>query len=363
MRVLIEASETYRNQTGIGRFSRGLISHLPTDLDVRFSPTDYTQRHHSQAPRTARARLMHFIEHLSLTQIQVASAIRKHTPHVVHSLNFFVPFLSGGVPLVATFFDMAYFDLPRETDPFWGRYGRMLMPVFAQRSSAVITTSYASKARISSRLNVYPEKIAVVYPGVDDCFRPVMVVDELERIRQKYALFGPFFLYAGAWHRPKNLPTLLRAFQGITDALLVITGRAYSAEEEELPRLAEQLKVPARFIGAVPDADLPALYTLAQALVLPSLYEGFGLPVVEAMACGTPVIVSDIPVLREISGEAGLSFPVNSPDALTQLLRAILDSPALREEQSKRALLQAARYRWADAARAVVEVWQHVAKQ
>ncbi len=363
MRVLIEASEAYRNRTGIGRFSRELIRALREypALDLRYSPPDYREREHRHTTRTATQRLKHFAEHLALTQFRAYREARRVQPQILHSLSFFVPLLAQGVPRIETIFDMAYFDLPAETDRFWGRYARALIPVFARQSSAILTISAFSKARILHHLKVDPEKVHVVYPGVSDAFRPISDTQVLEATRRVYALPARYVLYAGAWHRPKNLPTLIRAFRGIQDATLVVTGQAFTEAERDIPRLAETLGIRAQFIGRVAEPDLPALYNMAQALVLPSLYEGFGLPVIEAMACGTPVLVSDIPILREIADAAALTFPTDSVEALHERLRMILDDPQLRAEQQAKALAQSAKFRWTETASKVIEVWRHVA--
>jgi hypothetical protein len=126
MKVLIEASEAYRNQTGIGRFSRELIAHLPASVQPRFSPIDYATRIHKPSRRNLFQRLQHFGQHLTLTQGAITVAAYREQPDIVHSLSFFTPLLIRHIPIVSTIFDLAYFDLPDETDPFWGAYARVI---------------------------------------------------------------------------------------------------------------------------------------------------------------------------------------------------------------------------------------------
>jgi glycosyltransferase involved in cell wall biosynthesis len=359
--VLIEASEAYRNNTGIGRFSRALIDHLPPALDLAFSPQDYAHRTHMSGQRSLWDRGQNFAGHFYLTQVKPLRRVQQMRPDVFHSLSFFNPLLVRGVPLVSTFFDLAYIDQPQQTDRFWGTYGRRMMPIFAERSAAIITTSAVSRQKIIGYFGVPATEVHNVSAGVDARFHPVMDEAALAAIRKVYSLHGKFVLYVGAWHRSKNLPTLLEAFRQVNDATLVITGRPHNDEQAQLPDLARRMGANVQFIGYVRDEDLPGLYTLASVVVQPSLYEGFGLPVVEAMACGTPVIVSDIPVLREIAGDAAPNFPPDDPAALRELLGRLLHDEGVNLTWRHKALRRAADFDWTHTAQAVVDVWRQVA--
>lgn len=356
--ILIEASEAYRNRSGIGRFSRALIAHLPPDLPLAFSPPDYATRRYTPSARTLAGRTAHAAQHLWLTQIAVLQAVRAEQPALLHSLSFFIPLLAGNLPCVATFFDLAYFDLPHETDRWWGAYGRLMMPLAARRAAAIITPSETVRRAVMARFGLPLERVHRVYGGVDPHFRPVNDPPALEHIRRRYGIEGPFVLYVGAWHAPKNLPLLLQACAPLPEVRLVITGGPHTPQEARLPALAQSLGVQAIFTGHVPDEDLPALYSAALAAVLPSRYEGFGLTALEAMACGAPVIVSDIPALTEITGGAALTFPPDSAEALREAIRSLLASPSEREVWRGRGLAQASRFSWERTAEAVVQVWQ-----
>ena len=363
MKVLIEASEAYRNQTGIGRFSRALIDHLPPSVDVVFSPPDFASRRHDVEQRTFTTRLMNFSQHVRLTQFDVVTQARREKPALIHSPSFFVPLFIRRIPTVATIFDLAYFDLPDQTDRFWGMYGRRMMPRFADHAAAIITTSNVSKEKIISHLGIPAEKIHCVYAGVDSRFHPIEDESRRREVLEKYHLESPFVLYAGAWHPHKNLPVLIRAFQGIDSVTLALTGKAHTTDQESVPRLAEKLNVKARFIGYVPDDDLPVLYSLARGVVLPSRYEGFGLPAVEAMACGAPVIVSDIPVLREISAGNALTFSTDAPDELRDSLLRILNSDSEYAIWREKALGHAQAFDWNRTAAGIIDVWEKVSRR
>jgi len=358
MKILIEASEAYRNSTGVGRFSRALIAHLPGTHEFTFSPTNYASRTHSNGQRTFLQRITHASAHFWLTQVTCPLIACQSRPELVHSLSFFAPLGVRNLPSVITIFDLAYFELPEDTDRFWGSYARAAMPLFARRARAIVTTSEVMRGRIVEQFGIRPEHVHVVYGGVDPRFRVLHDAPILAEIREKYQLRDPFILYVGAWHKNKNLEVLLRANVVLSGIELVLTGTPHTRDEAKLIVLAASLKARARFIGFVPDADLPALYNLARVVVQPSLYEGFGLPVIEAMACGTPVIVSDIPVLREVAGNAAQVFPPDDPAALAALLAALLESTSEHATWSDKAAQHAQQFDWTRTARQICAVWE-----
>jgi glycosyltransferase involved in cell wall biosynthesis len=154
---------------------------------------------------------------------------------------------------------------------------------------------------------------------------------------------------------------LLHAFAPLKDATLVITGHATTPEQQEIPELAHKLGVRVRFVGRVSDDELVALYNMAHVVVQPSLYEGFGMPVIEAMACGAPVIASDIDVLQEVAGDAAQFFPRHDPASLSHLLSAALNSPERNPQQSQKSLQRASQYTWPLAVQKLIPIWRGVA--
>lgn len=347
MRILIEASEAYRNYGGIGRFSRSLIAHLPDGLNITYSPSNYANRTHLTGQRTSFHRLSHFFEHLLLTQMKPLRAAR--SADLVHCLSFFGPLAVKKRPIVCTIFDMAYFDLPQQTDSFWGSYARRMMPIFAAKAAAVVTISQVSKTRIHAHLGLPLEKIHCIYPGVS--FKPT----PSDSIRHKYRLPERFALYSGSWAASKNLETLIRA-ASLYQIPVVMTGTAHSAATD-VTRLAHELAAPITFVGHVSDTDLAALYTQARVLVLPSWYEGFGLPLLEAIACGTPVIAADIPVLREIGKDNVFYFPPAEVDALGTAIKTLFADDNLWRTYRAKGCDHAAGFRWEQTAQQMVELW------
>jgi glycosyltransferase involved in cell wall biosynthesis len=191
-------------------------------------------------------------------------------------------------------------------------------------------------------------------------------------IRERYALpEGPrYLIYVGSEDPRKNLPALVRTLaevrRNLPDVELIKVGRPHFAHERcRLVELADQLGVHTaiHFLDDVPEDDLPALYNLAGVCVIPSLYEGFGLPVLEAMACGTPVVCADATSLPEVVGDAGLLVDCTGDSVadLVTAVQAVLTDPALRQELAAKGRVQAARFRWTETASEVARLYGDLA--
>jgi glycosyltransferase involved in cell wall biosynthesis len=223
----------------------------------------------------------------------------------------------------------------------------------AGHARRLIAVSQTTARDLERAYRVSPERIRVVRSGVDESMRP-QPPDSVIRVRQRYGLPDTYFLYVGRAHPRKNLPFLLRAFEEArrhgVEAGLVLAGPGDAPAGEGVRRLAY-----------VPPEDLPALYSGALALLLPSRFEGFGFPVLEAMACGTAVVASSAGALPEIAGDAGILLP---PDDLAGWVRAISDlakDKDARRRLIERGLDRAPRFSWPSAADAVWDVLEEAA--
>ena len=187
------------------------------------------------------------------------------------------------------------------------------------------------------------------------------------KLPSSYGIETPFVLAVGTIEPRKNLLMLLRAFRGLLNrdpycATLVIAGpRGWLADDVAALHAKLELGDQVRFLGAVPAAELSALYSAAELFVMPSLYEGFGLPVVEAMACGAPVIVSNVSSLPEVAGDAGLCLAPDDVDAWAEAMRQVLNDPTLRAELRRKSLGQARKFSWERAAHETLAVYQKAA--
>lgn len=239
----------------------------------------------------------------------------------------------------------------------------------AKNVSAVITDSINSKKDIVNFLDFSPEKIYVVYLAADGLFRPISDQALLEKVRKKFNLPEKFILYVGDVNLHKNLKKLLTA-AAIVNLPLVAVGEALAnkrlAETGELLSEIERLKIGKRVLrlGFVSEDDLVGIYNLATVFVEPSLYEGFGLPVLEAMSCGLPVASSTTSSLPEVGGAAPIYFDPNSRDSMVKAIKTIIDyyekNPAKYDELKRKGLTQAAKFSWEKTARETLKVYEMV---
>src|SRR5258708_437845 len=251
-------------------------------------------------------------------QIELPRILRRHKVDLLHSPHFLLP-LVRPCATVATIHDVIYLACKRDMPSLAGRlYYRGMMKASVRLAERIITDSEFSKADIVRHLNADPAKIGVISPGVHPKFEPITDLARLQSVRDKFRIDGDYILYTGIYRLRKNHAGLLRAFRHFLTnggrAQLVIAG-PMNEGEPVLRRLAEELGIGERvvFTGYVNDSDLTALYSGAKVYACPSLYEGFGFTVLEAMACGTPVVTSSAASLPEVAGDAGLyPHPPNS---------------------------------------------------
>jgi glycosyltransferase involved in cell wall biosynthesis len=282
--------------------------------------------------------------------------LARDRPDVFWGPRHFMPLaLPRRTAAVVTLHDLTFLRYPRTMRRLRAPIARALVPRGLRRARRIITDAQSVRDELRALPGLAGAKIEVVPLGVGPEFRPA-VAAEVAEVRARYGLERPYVLAVGALEPRKNLATLvaahrrLREASGWTGDLVLAGGDAWRLGRDELAG--------ARRLGFVPDADLPALYTAAELLACPSLYEGFGLPVVEAMACGAPVVCADIPVFREVAGEAAVLVPPTDVAALAGAIGRVLGDPALRRELAGRGRERARGFDWdvaADRTLAVLE--------
>jgi len=278
----------------------------------------------------------------------IPRALKSFSPALYHSLYYIMPYRPGTIALL-TIYDLIPLLYPGSVSL---RARFLFYPLFLMAlsaSSGLIVVSQAAFNDLKARFNIGPKKARVIPLAASPSFQP-LTLQEKEAVRLKYKLPEKFILYVGS-HKPhKNLKSLLKAFaraRACKDTSLVLAG-PIGPDSRDLMALAQKLGIEGsvRWLGRVPDSDLPALYSASTAFVFPSLYEGFGLPVLEAMSCGAPVACSDIPALREVAGEAALYFDPRSLDSMAQAIDAILGDQELRENLKEKGFARASEFSW-----------------
>jgi glycosyltransferase involved in cell wall biosynthesis len=295
-------------------------------------------------------------------QLELPRILRRHRVDLLHSPHFLLPLLRP-CPAVATIHDVIYLACPQDLPSRFGRlYYRTMMNACSRMATRIITDSEYSKSEIVSYLRADPEKIDVIYPGVDPVFAPVTDAVQLAAVRSRFGIDREFILCVGIYKPRKNHAGLLRAFERLlasgVQAQLVVAG-PMAEGEAVLRRLAIELGVAERVVltGFVSDADLRALYSAARVCVAPSLYEGFGFTVLEAMACGAPVACSRATSLPEVSGKAALYFDPHDPEEMSRQLGRVFSGDALRASLVEQGRQNLQRFSWAETARQTLAVY------
>lgn len=272
---------------------------------------------------------------------------------------FFSPATEGmlfpSVPQIIMVHDLIPLKYP-ELSPKWQYYYRYLLPLILKKSQRIICISQHTKQDLIDNYQLDPKLIDVVYLGFD---RQLFSPQTDPAILRKYNL-QRYFLYVGDMRFYKNLSRSLAAFDRLTikDCQFVITGKKDDFFYPEIERQVAQLAARERiiFLDYVPTADLPGLYSQAQSLVFPSLYEGFGLPVLEAMACGCPVITANTTSLPEVGGDAVIYVDPYDIDQIAQAMSQILNQPELRASLSQKGLKRSQLFTWDKTARQVGDI-------
>jgi glycosyltransferase involved in cell wall biosynthesis len=273
-----------------------------------------------------------------------------------YSPDFVLPPALPGTRTVLTVHDLSFLHYPDHFVPKLVRYLSRVVPRSVARADRVLADSEATRNDLTRLMDVAPEKVTVLYSGVDPRFHPEPEPGERERLAARYGIGArPYVLSVGTVQPRKNYARLIRAFSQLPgDVELLIGGGRGWLYEEVLVEAARHERV--RMLGFVADADLPALYRGAALFAFPSLYEGFGLPVLEAMACGVPVVCSNVSSLPEVAGEAALLVDPHDEAALTEAMQLGLTDKELRAEMVGQGLEQAAKFTWERAARQLLDV-------
>ncbi|MEO1077049.1 MAG: glycosyltransferase family 1 protein [Bacteroidota bacterium] len=312
-------------------------------------------------------------------QVALPQAAKKAGVDVLHCTSNTAP-LNSPVPTVVTVHDVIYLEgrasaILRGSGTWYQRLGnlyrRQVVPSVAHRAAKVLTVSEYERRRILDTLPMPAEKLDVVYNGVGAHFRPVESADEQRRVRQRYGLPEDFLFFLGNTDPKKNLPCVITAYVEYARSValddraptpLVIADYAREALDVHL-RALDALDLAPRFIlpGYMANTDLPAIYSQAALFLYPSLRESFGIPILEAMACGAPVITSRAASMPEVAGDAAVLIEPTQPSSLASAIRHVLADATLQADLRRQGFARAERFSWARTAERLVEIYEEVA--
>ena len=356
MPIYVDVSAAVHGKAGLGRYAGSLARAL-----VEARPGAFAFFHNGKAPADALDRLPRVpvrsvpagykpwrlavwwgqVLGVPFNRLVPEATLFHATEHLLMPLR--------DVPTVLTVHDLIFHLFPEYHKPLNYWYLRWTMPLYVRRADALIAVSEATRQDLIRLYGVPPAKVRVIPEAAAPHFRPAPAED-VARVRSRYRLPPRFLLTVGTIEPRKNLPRLFQALarlEGAKRPPLVVAGSKGWLYEETF-RTVERLGLEGQvaFLGHVPEEDLPALYTAADLFVLPSLYEGFGLPVLEAMACGTPVVCSHAASLREVAGDAARYVDPRDPEAMAEVLREAWEDPDLRAALRARGLARAASFSW-----------------
>lgn len=376
MHVCIDVSPAAQQHAGLGRYAGEIVRALDQyKKDVELS-LFYN--------RPGNASLPPYLSHLPHQTVKVGNKPWRmgvllsqmiHWPmdkifgavEIFHATNHLLAHF-GQVRTVYTLHDLIFLRYPEHHLPANRWYLTLTMPRYLQAADVIVVPSEHTRRDALEFYDLPESKIKVIYEAAAPIFKPAAGPLQLERVRQKYGLPEKFILHVATIEPRKNLSRLLDAFKSLVadwpDLKLVLIGKKgwlYDEFFRKLKRLGLEEHV--IFPGFIDEADLPACYQLAEVFAFPSLYEGFGLGPLEAMACGTPVVCSNSSSLPEVVGEAGLLFDPTDTVAMTAALRRVLSDQELQTDLRGRALAQAQKFSWQKTADELAAIYQALSKE
>jgi glycosyltransferase involved in cell wall biosynthesis len=312
------------------------------------------------------------IEKVIWEQLTAPNAARNAGVDLYH-VPYFAPPLFPHTPTIATIHDVIPMRLPAYQLGGKVKAYMKLVSYAAHRATMVITVSQHAKQDMIDALKIPPERIRVIYEAAGDEYHPITDPEILAEARARYGISERYIFYLGGLDQRKNVPQLIHAFAhlyaqiGDSHLQLVISGNPDKQRGPLFPDprpIAADLGMSEQIIFRfIEDEDKPAIYSGASLFVFPSLYEGFGLPPLEAMGCGAPVVCSNRTSLPEVVGDAAISIDPEDTQALTEAMHQILTNSTLQADLRARSLRQAAQFSWSKTAQETLAVYQEVSKR
>ncbi len=303
---------------------------------------------------------------LGWDQVAVPGAVKRHGIDVLFNPKYSIP-LRAGCPAVWVCHGLDWYVMPWASRFVDRLSHRFLVPRYAARAAAIIAVSEVTRQHVMQYLKVPPDRVVTVYSGVDDVFRERPDRARLDAIRAKYALPDRFLLYAGAIYPPKNFTRLIQAYARVGPARgvpLVVAGgeNRFLSERDLLEPGALGIAEWVRWPGWIEQEELAGLYALAEAVLLPSLFEACPLPVLEAMAAGCPLVTADRYGTKELAGQAAVLVDPESVDGIADGIRQVLDDAGLRARVIDAGRARSGEFRWSRCAAESLRVLEQVAR-
>jgi len=374
MRIGIDCTAAVHQRAGIGRYTRELVGTLarldrrnqyvlfvagkPVPGSPALGLSQVLENNFRVRSVPLSDRIMAILWHRFRLPLPVEAFIGR--VDIFHSPDFVLP--PTRARTILTVHDLSFLRVPECFNANLRIYLEEAVPRSVRRADLVLADSKSTKRDLVGLLGANPARVKVVYPGVDERFCPIANGVVLEEVRTRYGLPQRFVLSLGTLQPRKNFSRLIEAYSLLVThylslKLVIVGGKGWFYDE--IFAKVRELGLEGRVIfpGFIAEEDLPALYSLAELLVFPSLYEGFGLPPLEAMACGVPVVTSNTSSLPEVVGDAGLMVQPTDVEGLAEAMGHALEDRALREKMIERGLRQARKFNWEKSARRLLRIY------
>ena len=374
LKVFLDAGPAVHQSAGLARYTESLASALwqhcrdTVDLSLFYNRHSGHQLPASLSTIPARAfPLGQYPWRLGVLACQLLRAPvvdrRLGAAGIYHATEHLLPWTAR--PSVMTVHDLIFERYPQHHTLANRSFLRVAMPLFVRRAGAIIAVSRHTKQDLLELYGTPAHKVFVVEEGIEGRFRPALE-EEVRQVQERHGIRRPYLLMVGTLEPRKNHKLAFEALarlktEGFPHCLVVAGGGGWLFDDVQRKVEQLQLSEDVLFAGRVPDEDLPALYSGADCFLMPSLYEGFGIPVLEAMACGTPVVCSRASSLPEVAGPAAIYIDQMTGEGLVKAVRRVLSDPQTAEQMRTQGLHRAASFCWRKAAMQTAEVYNAVA--
>jgi glycosyltransferase involved in cell wall biosynthesis len=376
--LTLDAGPAVHQRAGLNRYAERLAAHLLAEHSAQVNLTLFYNAHsqhqlpaslqHAQVRTVTQGQLGWRLGGL-VSQLLRLPIYESQLPpgEIYHATEHLLPYLRR--PTVLTVHDLIFARHPAHHTRRNRWFLQVAMPLFVKRADAIIAVSQHTRRDLIELYQTPTDKIHVIYEGIDPAFAPAPP-HRIRAVQQQYSPnpqggVRPYLLMVGTLEPRKNHAAAMRALvrlktAGFPHRLLIVGGEGWRFAP--IAALVEQLGLGAdvTFAGYAPATDLPALYSGADCVLQPSLYEGFGFPVLEALACGAPVVCSQVSSLPEVAREAALLVDPTDDEALAAAIRRVLTEPGLRDEMKKKGRMHAAQFRWERCAQETIELYSEV---
>jgi glycosyltransferase involved in cell wall biosynthesis len=366
MRIGIEANSYYKNTAGTGVYARAVVDHLKEKYRdheiILYSNTRKSSMDLSR--KSLLGRIGNGIYNIIWMQIILPVKLYREKIDVMFCPAYLAPLLAP-CPVIVTIHDTAFVKYPETCDTLFKVYLKALLPLVIKRAKKILTVSVSAKEEIVGLLNAPENKVKSIYNGCGSKYRVINDDNRIREIKDRYGLPAHYILNVGTLEPRKNLEMLIEAYKEVkmqkgVEQKLVLTGSRGWYYENIMARINESgLQNDVIFSGFVAEEDMPCLYNGADLFVYPSLYEGFGIPVVEAMACGCPVITSNCSSLPEVAGDAAILVDPRDSSAIASAIWQALSDEKSRDVLRSKGIEQAKKFTWE---KTVQEVWEGISE-